>query len=63
MRSPPNPERSYIRPQADRLQNPNANGNDDNHVQDSFDAGSHRNVSVDQIQGHSNYDQHKDKIH
>jgi hypothetical protein len=63
MRSPRNPECGYVCPQADRLQHPNANGNYNDDVQDRLDTGSHGNVSVDQIQGHPNYDQDNHKIY
>jgi hypothetical protein len=56
------PEVRDIRPQADRLQQPNANRNHDDDVQNGFDAGGHGDKSVDQVQRHANYDQHNDKI-
>ncbi len=47
-----------IRPQSGNLQEPDADANHDHGIQDRFDAGRHRDIPVDQVQPHSNDDQH-----
>jgi hypothetical protein len=60
--SPPKPEIGYILPQSSRLQYPDADDNYYYDIQNRFDAGSHGNIPVDQVQSHPNDDQYHYKI-
>jgi hypothetical protein len=50
MRTLPQPEIGYIRPQSGRFQQPDADSGYNDNIQNRFDAGGHRNIPVDQVQ-------------
>jgi hypothetical protein len=56
------PEMGYIAPQAGGLQEPNGDADDYHHIQNRLDAGSHGDVPIDQVQRHSDQNQHNNKI-
>src|SRR5579883_1114771 len=56
------PETRDTPPESSRLQQPHADNHDDKHVQYRLDTGGHGDEAIDQVQPHSNYDQHDDNI-
>jgi hypothetical protein len=50
-------------PQSDSLQNPYRNRNHNYDVQNGFDAGSHGNVAIDQVQSYADDNQRDHKIY
>jgi hypothetical protein len=56
------PKVGYIGPQAGGLQYPDTNDYNYHYIQNRFDAGSHGNVPVDQVQYDSGNDQHNNNI-
>jgi hypothetical protein len=51
------PESRYGAPQPHHLQEPDTDHNHNHDIQNRFDTGGHRDIPVDQVQPHSDYDQ------
>jgi hypothetical protein len=59
----PDSEIGEAAPQSDGLQHPDRNRNYHDNVQNRFNAGSHGDVAIDQIQRHADNDQRNHKIY
>jgi hypothetical protein len=60
---PANPKVADATPEANRLQHPNSNSNYYDDVQNRLDAGSHRDVAIDEIKGHPYDDECNNEVY